>query len=114
MSHRPGVLSKLKSRARSGRGGRATLKYVRIILQDPCVYCGEFGADSVDHIVAVVNRDKLMTGQSGDHWSNLAPCHRSCNSKKGKKGILHVLMDTNTRQSGTQVEEGPDTSYGSV
>jgi 5-methylcytosine-specific restriction endonuclease McrA len=114
VSHRPGVLSKLKNRAKSGRGGKATYKYVQLIIKDPCVYCGELGSDSIDHIIPVTSQEQLITGQGRDHWTNLAPCHRKCNSIKGKKGILHVLIDKNARQQGTSVEEGSDPSDESV
>ena len=43
-----------------------------------CALCGQPGADSVDHIVALMN--------GGDHsLTNLQPAHAKCNSIKGAR-----------------------------
>ncbi len=43
-----------------------------------CHYCGNPGANEVDHVIARVNG-------GGDEMSNLVACCRQCNLKKGKK-----------------------------
>lgn len=46
-------------------------------VNDLCHICGERGADTVDHLIA--------RADGGDMWdpANLAPAHRTCNSRKG-------------------------------
>lgn len=89
---RPGVMSSLRNRVKHGGAGKPTLEYINIILKDPCSFCGEYGCDSVDHIVPVCRKDQIVTGFGKDHWSNLAPCHRACNIKKGSRGLIHELL----------------------
>jgi 5-methylcytosine-specific restriction endonuclease McrA len=43
-----------------------------------CHYCGNPGANEVDHVIARVNG-------GGDEMDNLVACCRLCNLKKGKK-----------------------------
>jgi 5-methylcytosine-specific restriction endonuclease McrA len=95
VSHRAGVLSKYRSRVKRGKGGKTTLEYLEVLLQDPCVYCGEFGADSIDHIVPVMRGYEVNTGWSRDHWSNFAPCHSQCNFEKGSLSLLRFLNERN-------------------
>lgn len=92
MARRKGVLSHLKNNVRRGKGGLLTLTYTKIILNDPCVYCGEYGCDSLDHITPVAKATELSTGYGKNHYTNLAPCHRDCNRRKGIKGVLYGLM----------------------
>ena len=93
MRHRPGIMSRLRSRVKRGKGGRKTLEYLEVLLKDPCVYCQEFGCDSFDHIVPIALIDQLNTSFGKNHWSNLAPCHEACNVKKGMMGLLRTLVD---------------------
>lgn len=80
-SHRAGVLAHFRKKVKQGKGGKNTVLYLEAILKDPCVYCGEMGCDSFDHINPVVKNGK-------HHWSNFAPCHKTCNMRKGAKGVL--------------------------
>jgi 5-methylcytosine-specific restriction endonuclease McrA len=57
------------------------LSWVYTLLRDPCVYCGEPGSNSIDHI-----RPKSDGGRT--EWENLAPCHSKCNAQKGTYGVL--------------------------
>lgn len=93
MSHRPGIMSRLRRRVKRGKGGVKALAYLEALLKDPCVYCQEFGCDSFDHIVPVALIDQLNTPYGRDHWSNLAPCHEACNVKKDMKGLIYELVD---------------------
>lgn len=81
MSKHSGILSRVKSNARRGKGGKGLLKYLMVLLKDPCVYCGEFGCDSIDHIQA-------KSKEGADKWENYAPAHKDCNKDKGNKGIF--------------------------
>jgi hypothetical protein len=88
-----GVMSRLRAKVRQGKGGRVTLAFLEsVLLNDPCVYCQEFGCDSVDHITPIALIDQLNTGFGKSHWTNLAPCHKTCNKKKGGKGLIYGLM----------------------
>lgn len=87
MAHRPGVLARLRWRARFGQQDDLDiLRYAQALLQDPCVYCGEYGCNSLDHIKAVEHGGHT-------HWSNLAPCHVECNKKKANKRLLHGFLE---------------------
>ncbi len=92
MSHRPGVMSRLRGRVKQGKGGKSTLTYLEALLRDPCVYCQELGCDSFDHIVPIAWIDELNTGFGKNHWSNLAPCHRTCNVKKKDRRLVYELI----------------------
>jgi 5-methylcytosine-specific restriction endonuclease McrA len=61
-----------------------TRSYVEIIRRDPCAYCGGL-ADTVDHIVPI-------SAGGRNHWSNLAPACRSCNSGKKDHSLLVALL----------------------
>lgn len=88
MSHRPGVLSRIRKRIRQGKGGKQTLEYLMILLKDPCPYCGLYGSDTIDHITPVVKIEQLNTGNGRNHWTNFVACHMLCNVRKGEKGVL--------------------------
>lgn len=60
-----------------------TRQYVDAILGDPCVYCGG-RADSIDHIQPVSKGGR-------NHWSNIAPACRSCNSGKKDRDLLTYM-----------------------
>ena len=67
------------------RHGRTTYKFSkmrkRILEGNPsCWLCGQPGADTVDHIVPLKYAPEL-----GEVASNLAPAHRSCNSRRGAR-----------------------------
>lgn len=68
-----------------------TRDYAKLIVNDPCVYCGE-QAESVDHI------EPLSRG-GGDTWENLAPACISCNSQKHTMGLLEFLIRRRERGS---------------
>ena len=58
--------------------------YAKIVLNDPCSYCGA-PATSVDHIVPV--------NRMGDNdWMNLTGACASCNSRKQDKSLLSFLL----------------------
>jgi len=66
----------------TGRSSRAWKRLrLRVLEQsDVCWLCGQAGADTVDHIVPLSIAPHL--GESPD---NVAPAHRSCNSKRGAR-----------------------------
>jgi 5-methylcytosine-specific restriction endonuclease McrA len=55
----------------------------QILLQDPCVYCGE-PAEVLDHIVPRIDGGTR-------HDDNMAPACSSCNNWKGPKSLLAFL-----------------------
>ncbi len=61
-----------------------TRAYVEVIRRDPCVYCGA-PSDTIDHIVPI-----SVGGRN--HWSNLAPACRPCNSGKKDRRLLLALL----------------------
>lgn len=71
--------------------GRSTRSFKRMrarILEESnvCWLCGQPGADTVDHIVPL-----KVAPQLGEVPGNLAPAHRSCNSRKGAQFASEVL-----------------------
>ena len=68
---------------------------MQALLRDPCVYCGELGADTLDHIIPVSKPEEVV-GRGGGfgmrHWSNFAPAHKYCNSIRGNGGVLSPLL----------------------
>lgn len=66
-----------------GRGGLdgETADYVGVLVNDPCVYCGE-RANHIDHVDP--------TGDS--HWTNLASACLSCNNSKHTVPLLRFLL----------------------
>lgn len=75
-----------------GKGGKQALAYCQVLLNDPCVYCGQMGSDSIDHIVPYSKKDLEGPEFVVNHWSNFSPCHRACNRRKGSKGVLWNLI----------------------
>jgi 5-methylcytosine-specific restriction endonuclease McrA len=67
------------------RGRRWTALSRRIVQRDGgrCHICGKSGANTADHLTP--------TSRGGAWWdeSNLAAAHRSCNSRRGNRVILH-------------------------
>jgi 5-methylcytosine-specific restriction endonuclease McrA len=63
-----------------GRTSRSFRRMRSRILEqsDVCWLCGQPGADTVDHIVPLSVAPDL-----GEVAGNMAPAHRSCNSRKG-------------------------------
>lgn len=58
--------------------------YRKVILLDPCVYCGK-PAEAGDHIVPLSRR--------GEHsWQNMAPVCTPCNSAKRDKSLLQFML----------------------
>lgn len=85
LSKHSGILSRVRSNSKRGKGGKGLYKYLKVLLNDPCVYCGEFGADSIDHILA-------KSRMGADKWENYAPAHEKCNRSKGSKGLVWNLL----------------------
>jgi 5-methylcytosine-specific restriction endonuclease McrA len=56
----------------------------RIIARDGgiCHVCGRDGADTVDHLIA---KSRFADPRDANDESNLAACHRACNSAKGTR-----------------------------
>lgn len=67
------------------RAKRVPTSVMSFILADPCVYCGG-PSQSFDHIVP-----KCAGGEH--HWTNLASACLSCNASKGKRSLLHFLLE---------------------
>jgi hypothetical protein len=84
--------SRLRGKGRSG----ATPKYVRVMMDDPCIFCGGTGG-TIEHIYPRSLYPKVVplpeTGFSRDHWTNLANSCQSCNMKRGAKGLLFYLVE---------------------
>lgn len=69
----------------ASRHGRTTYSFAkmrkRVLEGNPaCWLCGQPGADTVDHIIPLKHAPEL-----GEVVGNLAPAHRSCNSKRGAR-----------------------------
>lgn len=62
----------------------AAREWIRILLADPCAYCGGAGG-TVDHIVPVKH------GGTND-WTNLTAACGSCNSSKRTRPLLTHLL----------------------
>jgi 5-methylcytosine-specific restriction endonuclease McrA len=69
---------------RVGPSDAETREYVAIIRLDPCAYCGGT-TDTVDHVEPV-----SLGGPN--HWTNLGPACRSCNSGKKDRQLLPYLL----------------------
>lgn len=63
----------------------ARTAYREIVVHDPCAYCGR-PAEVVDHIVA-----RVWPG-GFDEWENLTGACSACNSAKGWKSLLTVML----------------------
>lgn len=88
MSSRQGVLSRLRHSVERGKGGKLSLAWCGVLLKDPCVYCGERGCDTIDHIVPYFRRSELMEGRTIHGWDNFAPAHQACNSARKARSIM--------------------------
>lgn len=62
-----------------------TKEYVKMIRNDPCVYCGA-PCEHIDHIVP------FSKGGETD-WTNLAPTCAKCNLRKSTKSLLEFMME---------------------
>lgn len=58
--------------------------YVRIVVNDPCVYCGGAGG-TLEHIIPI-------TAGGNNEWLNLAGACQSCNSSKNNKSLLDFML----------------------
>ena len=70
--------------------GRTTASWRRLRLRvleisDICWLCGQPGADTLDHIVPLSIAPDLA--ESAD---NVAPAHRSCNSRRGARAAIEA------------------------
>lgn len=72
------------SRRKAARYTPEAKEYVRLILNEPCSYCGSPGK-AIDHIVPV------SKGGDGD-WTNLASACTPCNSSKRDRSLLEFLL----------------------
>lgn len=64
--------------------GQVDLDYARLLLSDPCSYCGGAGG-TIDHIVPIAK------GGTNDWWNLTAAC-KSCNSGKCALELLEYLL----------------------
>lgn len=76
------LYARLERHAR--RGQPINMEHARILLADPCAYCGE-PATAIDHITPI-------TKGGTSEWENLAPACGSCNSSKGNRLLLTFLL----------------------
>ena len=74
-----------------GRTGRPWARIRRAVLDesDICWLCGLPGADTVDHILPLVDHPELAHDRS-----NLAPAHGRCNSRKGRRTDINLVRPT--------------------
>lgn len=61
-----------------------TIKYVAMLLRDPCAYCGSRDRITIDHIVPA-----SKGGLS--HWSNLTAACKRCNARKSAGSVEKLL-----------------------
>jgi hypothetical protein len=66
------------------RVDRSDRAWRRVLMQDPCVYCGG-PAHGLDHIHA-------SSRGGGDGWHNRAPACQSCDTRKGDASLLIFLL----------------------
>ena len=59
-------------------------QWVRVLLADPCAYCGG-PSEEIDHIVPIVDGGRT-------HWTNLVGACGPCNRFKHTKPLLHLLL----------------------
>jgi len=78
-----------------GRQSRAWRKIRLQVLSAStvCWICGHDGADTVDHLIPLSLRPDLA-----HELSNLAPAHRSCNSRKGARLAEDVVRVPTSRR----------------
>lgn len=72
------------------RAAMTAYEWRRVMLHDPCVYCGGQATTS-DHI------QPASTGGSA-HWSNRAPACQRCNVEKAATGLLQFLVARQPRR----------------
>jgi hypothetical protein len=73
-----------RKRMRRADRDAETFEYIHIVLRDPCVYCGD-PAPEIDHI-----QPSAFGGSN--HWTNLAPACKSCNSAKRVRSVLDFML----------------------
>lgn len=79
---------------RSDASLQETKDWVKIIVNDPCSYCGN-QFEHVDHITAL--------SQNGDGtWDNLTAACSACNLSKQAKSLLEFLLGRSSRRSRTE------------
>lgn len=78
-----------------GRQSRAWRKLRSEVLaaSSVCWICGHPGADTVDHLVPL-----SLAPELAHERSNLAPAHRSCNSRKGQRLPRDVVRVPTSRR----------------
>jgi hypothetical protein len=77
--------------------GPVSLEYIKMILPDPCSYCGKRGG-IIDHI------DAIAKGGTND-WTNLTAACRSCNAKKYTWSLLEFLFQRKADSACTATEK---------
>lgn len=77
-----------KSHGRCGRPWQR-LRAEVLAQSNVCWLCGLPGADTVDHILPLVDHPELAHDRA-----NLAPAHRSCNSRKGRRTNINLVRPT--------------------
>lgn len=70
----------------------AQIRWRRVLLADPCAYCGE-RADAVDHIAP-----RIRGGRND--WRNYAPSCGPCNSMKGKGSLAWMIWRSHELRNG--------------
>jgi 5-methylcytosine-specific restriction endonuclease McrA len=65
--------------------------YRRVLLKEPCVYCGNLQSDGMDHIVP-----KSQGGKDG--WYNRAPACWKCDKGKSASPMLVFLVEHTERR----------------
>lgn len=71
-------------RQRNGRDSDIAPTWRSVLMNDPCVYCGD-KPDGLDHI-----RPVSLKGQNG--WTNRAPACKNCDQGKGPVPLLMFLV----------------------
>lgn len=83
--NRDKVRLRVQLRYHQRKGDRLSAEYGRILLNDPCSYCGAV-ARHIDHI------DPISRGGSGA-WDNLTAACASCNTSKQDRTLLTFMLD---------------------
>lgn len=76
--------TRLQTAARRAGKGPDERDYIRVLVGDPCSYCGG-EAGSIDHIVP-------LAADGGNEWSNLTAACVRCNSSKNSRSLLAYLL----------------------
>lgn len=71
--------------------GPTAFVYKKVLLKEPCVYCGASVAAGRDHI-----QPRHKGGK--DNWTNRAPACRACDQAKGSRDLLMFLVKDKGRQ----------------